>query len=493
MKILMKTILLLLVILLGTGCIKNPYQTQKLKKTYTSDKDVLMFILDGSGSMGSFDNSGKIKMLAAKKMLKDISNQIDNTKTNVGLIGFSNGCRSTKLLIEPSNNDLKHVVDVSNNINASGKTPLAQSIKTAGLVLKDIKKKVNIIIISDGEETCGGNPIYEAKRLKATYGIDAKIYVVGYSVDNRTKYQLENLAKAGNGQYYAAKDANALNTIITNITDELKIKSDNWKGDTYKFKINFNSSSSKLKKKYNKQIEKLAKYLINTNYSAEIQGHTDSIGNAKINQKLSEKRAKAVANRLIKFGVPKNHVYAVGFGELAPIASNKTKQGRYENRRVEAHIIKDGKMDISYINKANSKNKINVRNATTSSFIGYYKVLDTKRTYKNYHIWMELYANNSGLFGEFLNGKLITKPNEETFAWKYSKNKMKFLLDFTDNNKRPGSAEFNGKVKGNTNNFKLLGHWASGSSGTIKMIRITKDELDCMKKSGIYKNKVCSK
>ncbi len=493
MKNLMKVLLLISVILLGTGCIKNPYQKQSVKKTYTSDKDVLMFILDGSGSMTTADKSGNIKMVAAKKMLKDISNQLDNTKTNVGLIGFSSGCRSTKLLIEPNNNNLEHVVEVSNSIRASGKTPLAQSIKTAGMVLKDIKKKVNIIIISDGEETCGGNPVYEAKRLKSVYGIDAKIYVVGYSVDNRTKYQLESLAKAGNGSYYAAKDASALNTIITNITDELDIKSDNWEGNTYKFKINFDSSSAVLKDKYNEQIKKLAKYLINTNYSAEIQGHTDSIGNAKLNQKLSEKRAKAVANRLIKFGVPKNHVYAVGFGELAPIASNKTKQGRYENRRVEAHIIKDGKMDISYINKANSKNKINVRNATTSSFIGYYKVLDTKRTYNKYHLWMELYANNQGFHSDYINNAKQTPNGKEDLAWKFDKKRAYLTLDYSNNGKKPGWAKFKGKISGNTNKFKLKGHWGNGTKASVIMIRITKDELDCMKRSGIFNNGRCSK
>lgn len=493
MKNIMKILLIISVLLLGTGCIKNPYQTQKLKKTYTSDKDVLMFILDGSGSMGSLDNSGKIKMIAAKKMLKDISNQLDNKKTNVSLIGFSNGCRSTKLLIEPSNNNLLHVVDVSSKIKASGKTPLAQSIKTAGLVLKDIKKKVNIIIISDGEETCGGNPVYEAKRLKSVYGIDAKIYVVGYSVDYKTKYQLQSLAKAGNGSYYEARDANALNTIITNITDELNIKSDNWQGNTYKFKINFDSSSAVLKDKYNEQVQKLAKYLINTNYSTEIQGHTDSIGNAKLNKKLSEKRAKAVAKRLIKFGVPSNHVYSVGFGELAPIASNKTKKGRFENRRVEAHIIKDGKMDISYINKANSKNKINVRNANSSSFIGYYKVLDTKRTYNKYHLWMELYANKQGFHSDYINNIKRTPNKKEDLYWVFDKKRSYLTLDYSNNGKKPGWAKFKGKISGNTNKFKLKGHWGNGSKASVFMIRITKKELNCMKRSGIYNNGICSK
>lgn len=66
-----------------------------------------------------------------------------------------------------------------------------------------------------------------------------------------------------------------------------------------------------------------------------IEGHTDSVGNAASNQKLSEARAKVVMNALIAKGVNPANLSSVGYGATKPVASNKTPDGRAENRRTE--------------------------------------------------------------------------------------------------------------------------------------------------------------
>ncbi|MCD9609474.1 OmpA family protein [Tenacibaculum maritimum] len=72
-----------------------------------------------------------------------------------------------------------------------------------------------------------------------------------------------------------------------------------------------------------------------------IQGHTDSQGPAASNQRLSDKRAKAVLDYLTgKGGISSSRLSSVGFGEEYPIASNKTRAGRAENRRVEIKLVK---------------------------------------------------------------------------------------------------------------------------------------------------------
>lgn len=68
-------------------------------------------------------------------------------------------------------------------------------------------------------------------------------------------------------------------------------------------------------------------------------GHTDWIGTEQYNQKLSERRANAVKEYLVSKGVEKNRVYTEGKGELQPIASNKTAEGRAKNRRVEIEMV----------------------------------------------------------------------------------------------------------------------------------------------------------
>jgi len=68
-------------------------------------------------------------------------------------------------------------------------------------------------------------------------------------------------------------------------------------------------------------------------------GHTDSIGSDAYNQKLSVRRAESVKAYLVSKGVEPNRVYTEGKGEKQPVASNKTKDGRAKNRRVEIEVI----------------------------------------------------------------------------------------------------------------------------------------------------------
>lgn len=70
-----------------------------------------------------------------------------------------------------------------------------------------------------------------------------------------------------------------------------------------------------------------------------IEGHTDDKGNDKYNKKLSESRAKAVREFLIKEGVAPDRMIAIGYGEEKPLVPNDSEEGREQNRRVEFFII----------------------------------------------------------------------------------------------------------------------------------------------------------
>lgn len=72
-----------------------------------------------------------------------------------------------------------------------------------------------------------------------------------------------------------------------------------------------------------------------------VEGHTDSVGSNATNQKLSESRANAVRDFLINEGISASRLQAIGYGEERPIASNDTRAGRTQNRRVEINLIKN--------------------------------------------------------------------------------------------------------------------------------------------------------
>lgn len=108
---------------------------------------------------------------------------------------------------------------------------------------------------------------------------------------------------------------------------------------SYKKPINFAYNSDEISDESLPQIRATAKALKKyPNSTVRVAGYTDSLGNANYNVDLSQRRAKAVAMQLVKEGVPAKNVSFIGYGAANPVASNKTKEGRAQNRRVELEI-----------------------------------------------------------------------------------------------------------------------------------------------------------
>ena len=104
--------------------------------------------------------------------------------------------------------------------------------------------------------------------------------------------------------------------------------------------VEFDFDKSTIKKGYYQDIDNLAGVMKQyPDLNVVIEGHTDSVGTAAYNKKLSQRRAESVKKYMVeKGGIDANRLKAQGFGEEKPIASNKTKEGRQQNRRVEAAV-----------------------------------------------------------------------------------------------------------------------------------------------------------
>jgi OOP family OmpA-OmpF porin len=113
--------------------------------------------------------------------------------------------------------------------------------------------------------------------------------------------------------------------------------------DRLSLHINFDSNKADIRPaavgELKKAIDFVKKY---PGHSISIEGHTDSMGSDKYNQALSEQRAAAVKEYLVKNGgADASQIKTVGYGETKPVAVNTTKEGRLKNRRVEVLILSE--------------------------------------------------------------------------------------------------------------------------------------------------------
>lgn len=106
--------------------------------------------------------------------------------------------------------------------------------------------------------------------------------------------------------------------------------------------IFFDPAKTILKPESYSELDRVAEFLQNNpEMVVEISGHTDNVGKAATNLKLSQGRAQAVADYIAQKGIPKERVVAKGYGSTKPVASNTTAEGKAENRRVEFKILEN--------------------------------------------------------------------------------------------------------------------------------------------------------
>ena len=98
----------------------------------------------------------------------------------------------------------------------------------------------------------------------------------------------------------------------------------------------FDFEKASLQPEANALVSRAVKYLrLNPGSQVIVEGHTDHLGAKSYNQRLSEKRAGAIAKALKAKGISSDRITTVGYGESKPVADNRTEDGRRANRRVE--------------------------------------------------------------------------------------------------------------------------------------------------------------
>jgi Ca-activated chloride channel family protein len=142
-----------------------------------------MVVFDASGSMGGTDlNSVTPRIAKVRTALAVVLPEVAPVRP-IGLIvygpGASNKCESVELRLRPSLDAAETIMTEVDNIVPAGRTPLTAAVSQAAEVLDYKTKPATIVLITDGEETCGGQPCNSAGLLKAQ-AKDLTIHVIGY-------------------------------------------------------------------------------------------------------------------------------------------------------------------------------------------------------------------------------------------------------------------------------------------------------------------------
>ncbi|MFD1356665.1 VWA domain-containing protein [Fictibacillus halophilus] len=198
-----------------------PSGPDEIEEEKKPKKTNVVILVDASGSMKA-EVDGGVKMDLAKETIKKFTDDLpDDTSVSLfayGHIGSgddSDKAKSCEGIEEayPLKVYEEAAFDASlNSFKASGWTPLAGAIDKANELLSKYPESEyeNIVyIVSDGVETCGGDPVAAANKL-SDKNIKAKLNIIGFDVDDKGQQQLMKVADAGNGKYATVRDKASL-------------------------------------------------------------------------------------------------------------------------------------------------------------------------------------------------------------------------------------------------------------------------------------------
>jgi OOP family OmpA-OmpF porin len=345
---------------------------------YVPKVDNFAVILDTSSSMAD-KYKGQAKATVAKNFLTAMNQTLPELNYNGALRTFGHTTnlpdRSTMRVYGVTPYSASGFGSALDGVIGPGGTtslPLAKAIAAAGEDLKSVQGPIAVVIVSDGLDMDQA-PVKAAESLKNQFGDRLCIDTVQIGDDPAGKANLEQIAKTGGCGYATTADRLSTSSSMAGFVEGIFLAKaapkpipmaaskpmdsdkdgvpDNldqcpntplgatvdargcW---TYAAKVLFDINSAEVKSEAYPMLTEAVQILKqNPNLKVEIDGHADITGAPEYNMILSEKRAQAVKDFFVTRGIDAERLTTKGFGITRPAASNKTKEGRSKNRRVE--------------------------------------------------------------------------------------------------------------------------------------------------------------
>lgn len=216
--------------------VNNPRPNEKVTLP-TSRKLHISILLDASGSMKATIN-GKSKMDSAKEAIQSFGDKLPkNAEVSLRVYGHKGtgsqkdkkvSCSSTEEIFHGQGEQTKQIKTVLQDVEPAGWTPIANALES---VKQDINPETTdsiVYVVSDGIETCGGNPVQIAKELNQSK-VKTVVNIIGFDVNNEGQKMLKQVAASGGGEFTFIDNEEALKKYLNKTYDKLRGEWTRWK------------------------------------------------------------------------------------------------------------------------------------------------------------------------------------------------------------------------------------------------------------------------
>ncbi len=202
----------------------------------TSKKLHISILLDASGSMKA-QIDGKSKMDSAKEAIQIFADKLPkNAEISLRVYGHKGtgshkdkqvSCNSTDEIFRGQGDQTNQMKTALQAVKPAGWTPIANALKS---VKQDINPETTdsvVYVVSDGIETCGGNPVQIAKELNQSK-VKTVVNIIGFNVDNEGQKLLRQVATSGGGEFTSVDNEQSLKDYLNKAYDKLEVEWKKW-------------------------------------------------------------------------------------------------------------------------------------------------------------------------------------------------------------------------------------------------------------------------
>jgi len=304
-------------------------------------------VLDISSSMGE-DYQDRPKVQTAQDLVASFNATVPAAAFKSGLVTFGNGsgrCFGKGIadgIYGLTDHDANAFAAALGSIDcAGGSTPMAEGIDSAAQMLSGESGPVAVILVSDFQWVSADAVSSSVARLKNQHQGNLCLHTVKLGDNTTGDAMIASIVDApGCDSSMAAGDIASAGAMATYVADVLMGPLQYEKHSVSATAL-FDFDRDVLKDQGKAELHNLGEYIKSkgiTVVDIDVIGHTDSMGSEEYNLRLSERRAMAVRDYLVANGIAAEIIDVSGEGELEPVASNDTDEGRAKNRRVEIHV-----------------------------------------------------------------------------------------------------------------------------------------------------------